>query len=138
MKDAYPLAWPIGYKRTKSRTKSLFKQTPDNAQKHLRDEISRLGASNLIVSSNCMVRNDGFVYSDMSNSKIEDPGVAIYFKYKGKEITMCCDTYERVWENIYALAKGIESIRAIERYGISEFMERAFTDLRSFHIKLNR
>lgn len=127
MHQRYPLHWPVGYKRTKNRSSSRFKQTGENAQIHLRNEIHRLGANNLIVSTNCQIRNDGYVYSDMSMAKLPDPGVAIYFNYKGKDVSMCCDTYLTVCENIYALAKGIEAIRAIERYGISEFMERAFT-----------
>jgi hypothetical protein len=127
MHQAYPLSWPVGYKRTRVRTASKFSQTGDKAQQFLRAELQRLGAAALILSSNCIVRADGYVYADMSNAKLEDPGVAIYFKYKGKDISMCCDTYQRVWENIYALGKSIEAIRAIERYGVSEFIERAFT-----------
>lgn len=127
MHQAYPLSWPVGYKRTRTRTPSRFSQTGEKAQQFLRTELHRLGASGLIVSSNCVVRNDGLLYADMTNAKLEDPGVAIYFRYKGKDVSMCCDTYEKVWENIYALGKSIEAIRAIERYGVSEFLERAFT-----------
>ena len=40
---------------------------------------------------------------------------------------MCCDKYEKVYENIYALAKGIEALRGMERWGVNDFIERAFT-----------
>jgi hypothetical protein len=43
-----------------------------------------------------------------------DPGVAVYFTYKGNEVVLCCDTYERIWENVYAIGKTIENLRAIE------------------------
>lgn len=125
--DRYPLQWPVGYKRTKWRSVSKFRQTYDKAQQFLHDEVARLGGSNLIVSTNLPVRNDGGIYAAYMGKKIEDPGVAIFFRYKGKDITMCCDKYQAVWENIYALACGIESLRAMERHGVSEFMERAFT-----------
>lgn len=86
-----------------------------------------MGAIELIVSTNIPVRKDGMMYADYMGRKIDDPGVAIYFKYKGKDIVMCCDQYHSVWENIYALGKGIESLRGMERWGVSDFLERAFT-----------
>lgn len=99
----------------------------EQAQRFLRSEISRLGGTNLIVSTNIPIRQDGLLYSDWMKRKIDDPGVAIYFKYNGKEISMCCDQYLSVWENIYALGKGVEALRGMERWGVSEFLDRAFT-----------
>lgn len=127
MIDRYPLTWPIGYKRTERRISSAFKQTMERAQRFLHEEIMRLGATDLVVSSNIPVRKDGLFYTDWMNRRIDDPGVAIYFKYKGKDVAMCCDQYVRIWENVYALGKSIEAMRALERYGVSEFLERAFT-----------
>lgn len=129
MKEAYPLHWPAGYQRTAvhRRRPSQFKQSMDRAQKFLREEIKRLGGRDLIVSTNLPLRLDGLLYSDWMKRKIDDPGVAIYFKYKGKDISMCCDQYAAVWENIYALGKGIEALRGMDRWGVSDFLERAFT-----------
>ncbi|HUR65445.1 MAG TPA: J domain-containing protein [Chitinophagaceae bacterium] len=131
MIEAYPLHWPLGYKRTKSRINSLFKQTPENAQIFLRKELHLMGATKVILSSNVPVRKDGYLYSDMSATKIDDPGVAVYFKYNGIDVSMCCDNYGRPWENIYALGKGIEALRGMERWGVSEFIERAFTGFKA-------
>jgi hypothetical protein len=127
MKEAFPLYWPEGYKRTRSRIQSRFKVTMDHAQRYLHLEIKRLGGLDLIISTNIPVRQDGMLYSDWMKRKIDDPGVAIYFKYKGKDISMCCDQYEKIWENVYALGKGIEALRGMERWGVSDFLERAFT-----------
>lgn len=99
----------------------------DGAQRFLRDEINRLGGNNLVVSTNLRLRTDGGIYAADLAKRIDDPGVAIYFKYKKKDISMCCDQYLRVWENIYALGKGIEALRGMERWGVSDFLERAFT-----------
>jgi hypothetical protein len=131
MIEAFPLDWPIGYKRTRNRINSKFKQTMDEAQNFLRAEINRLGGKGLIVSSNIPIRKDGGLYADWMNKRIDDPGIAIFFKYQEKEVTMCCDQYERVWENIYALGKGIEALRGMERWGVSEFLERAFTGFKA-------
>lgn len=99
----------------------------DRAQRKLHEEVRRLGGSDLIVSTNLPVRNDGMIYAAYLDKRIDDPGVAIFFKYKKKEVTMCCDKYLRVWENIYALANGIEALRGMDRWGVSEFLDRAFT-----------
>lgn len=131
MIEAYPLQWPIGYKRTASRSGSSFKQIPDKAQIFLRSELQRMGAKEVIVSSNVPVRKDGYLYADITATNISDPGIALYFKYKGKDIVMCCDSYLKPWENIYALGKGIEALRGMERWGVSEFMERAFTGFKA-------
>ncbi len=129
MTEAYPLSWPLGYKRTlpQKRIYSRFIQSPARAQSFLRDELSRLGGKKLIISTNIKVRADGYLYAEMMKKKTEDPGVAIYFSYKDKEVAMCCDQYLLVWENMYALAKGIEGLRGMERWGVSEFLDRAFT-----------
>jgi hypothetical protein len=130
MYEAYPLHWPAGYKRTETnlRKDSAFKQTMSTAQKFLRAELERLEAIDLIVSTNIPVRKtDGGFYADWMHRKMDDPGVAIYFKKNKKQISMCCDQYNTVHENIYALAKGIEAIRGITRWGVSDFIERAFT-----------
>lgn len=125
--EAYPLTWPVGYKRTEQRIFSTFKQSMEKAQEFLHLELKRMDATDLIVSSNIPVRKDGLFFTDWMNRKIDDPGVAIYFKHKGKNVTMCCDKYSKVWENTYALGKAIEALRGLERWGVSEFMERAFT-----------
>jgi len=127
--EAYPLHWPLGYRRTApgQRISSPFKQSMDKAQQFLRKEIERIKAKKLIVSSNVPVRQDGGLYTDWMVRKIDDPGVAIYFQLDGQQVSMCCDQYKTVWENVYALGKSIEALRAIDRYGTSEFIKRAFS-----------
>lgn len=127
--EAFPLHWPMGYKRTPSflRINSKFKVNMDTAQQQLRLEIKRLGGKNLVVSTNIPVRKDGGLYVDWMSKKIDDPGVAIYFSINEKNVSMCCDKFFRIWENVYALAKGIEALRGMDRWGVSEFLERAFT-----------
>jgi hypothetical protein len=133
MIEAYPLYWPAGYKKKQpgDRTRSSFKQSMETAQRFLRSEVSRLGGRDLVVSSNLPIRNDGMLYADWMRKKIEDPGVAIYFKWKNKDVAMCCDKYLTVWENMYALGKGIEAMRGLDRWEISEFLDRAFTGFKA-------
>jgi hypothetical protein len=132
MIEAYPLQWPVGYKRTAARTWSKFKQSPDKVQAMLNSQVRSLGGTGLVISSNVNIRKDGAMYSDMMSANLPDPGIAVYFKYKDKDIVMCCDTYLKPWENAYALAKAIEALRKMEQlWGVSEFLERSFTGFKA-------
>lgn len=125
-KKAFPLNWPVGYKRTEHRKDSGFRQTAGKAQDSLKSALNRLGAKEIIVSSNAMLQRDGSMYADAMGIQ-SDPGVAVYFKYKGNPVVLCCDTFMRIWENVYAIAKTVENLRTIERYGVSDFLNRSFT-----------
>lgn len=126
--EAYPLSWPLGYKRTpeSQRTRSQFKQTMERAQQFLKREMKLLGATSYVVSTNIPTRADGMFYADYPRYKVVDPGAAVYFTKDGEDRVLCCDNFPTVWENIYSLGKTIEALRAIERYGASEFLNRAF------------
>lgn len=121
----YPLQWPVGWKRTQIPGPSQFKTGMDKATRGLLAEISRLGGRLPVISSNAMYRQDGMPYARQPT--IEDTGVAVYFERKGRPVVFACDSYWTVHENIHAIAKTIEALRAIERYGASDMMERAFT-----------
>ena len=131
MQEAFPLDWPLGYARTKNRKYSRFQQTPGAALSFLRQEVSRLGGKNLVVSTSLPVRKDGGIYAEYLAKKVDDPGVAIYFDLNGEPIAMCCDQYDRVFDNAYALGKSVEALRGIDRWGCSEFMKRAFTGFKA-------
>jgi hypothetical protein len=131
--EAYPLHWPSGYERTAAgrRKHSQFKNTLGSARDFLKDEVRRIGGKNLIISTNIPTKQNGDLYADYARYKLEDPGVAVYFKYNDKDVALCCDQYERVWENVQALAKAIEALRGLERWGVSDFLDRAFTGFKA-------
>jgi hypothetical protein len=99
----------------------------ERSQRFLFDELDRLGAINVVVSTNVLIRIDGRMYADYMDRRLDDPGVAIYFMYRGDQIAMCCDKFSFVWENVYALGKGIEALRGMERWGVSDFLKKAFS-----------
>lgn len=139
MIESFPLSWPLGYKTTKShdRKQSRFDQTAEKVQKYLREELSRLGAEKIVISTNVQLRKDGYFYADMANSAIAEPGAAVYFQYKKKDIVMCCDQYLTVTDNIYAIAKSINAIRDMERWGVSDFIERTFAGFKALPVHTN-
>lgn len=124
MIEAYPLYWPQGWKRVGYRDYSRFKTGFGAARNQVIAEIQRMGGSEVIISSNIPLRNDGLPRANCPEPS--DPGVAVYFKYKNRDMVFACDKYKKTWENIYAIAKTIESMRGIERWGASDMMERAF------------
>lgn len=129
--DAFPLQWPQGWKRTLFPKSSKFETSFARARDELFHELKLMGVSNnfhktsVVLSTNIPLRRDGLPYAGQTNPK--DPGVAVYFKYKGRDMVFACDTYKKVEENLWAVKKTIEALRGIQRWGASDMMERSFT-----------
>lgn len=134
MTTAYPLQWPIGRPRKIIRKSSTFgkkvhngrydetkRLTVSDAVKRLQAEVDRLGARQYVLSTNVELRLDGLPRSDRGEPR--DPGVALYFHLNGKPHCMPCDTYDRVADNIAAVAAHIEATRAIARHGVATVAE---------------
>lgn len=122
--NGYPLQWPQGYERSKRPQHSRFKATMGKATQTLILEINRLGGSAPIISSNIPLRNDGLPRA--TYKKLEDDGVAVYFTYKGSQMVLCCDKWDCVADNIQAVCKTIEALRGLDRWGVSDMLDRAF------------
>ena len=124
-KESFPLYWPEGYKRTQGRRSSHFKGISlFRARQDLREEVRRLGGTDLIISTNIRTRADGDIYSNAKEP--DDPGVSVFFTLKGKPVSFACDLWARVWENTWAIAKTIDAMRGIDRWGVSELLDRMF------------
>lgn len=123
---SFPLHWPEGFPRTPAgaRRRGTFKVGRDEAERSVRDEVTRLGAVELIVSTNVRVKPNGFPYA--GDKPPTDPGVAVWFTLDGKQKAMACDAYETVGANLRAVALCIDALRALERHGSSALLERAF------------
>ncbi|HEX7051759.1 MAG TPA: J domain-containing protein [Longimicrobiales bacterium] len=116
MTDAYPLAWPQGWPRTKFRQPSKFRTTLSAALKNVQAELTRLGAKNVVLSSNVC----------LGNEKPTDPGVAVYFVRDGRQLCIPCDAWTKVEDNLQAIARTIEALRGIERWGAKHTVDAAF------------
>lgn len=123
----FPLEWPIGWKRTPShrRVPPPFKTREagsyaralnvEQATNRLESELDRLKATNSTLSTNVSLNLRGIPRGD---ERPGDPGVAIYFSFRGKATVLACDRYTSVAGNIAAIAGHIEALRRIERYGV--------------------
>jgi hypothetical protein len=131
----FPLQWPEGWPRTRSREHGHFGKKADTgfkrdltfteARSRLQREISRLNAEKPVLSSNVKLRLDGEPAGDDGNRRHDDPGVVLYFTLKGQARCLASDKYHKVADNVAAIAAHIEAIRAIERYGIGT-LDQAF------------
>jgi hypothetical protein len=94
--------------------------------KRVLDELRRFGVPDyqVIISTNIQVRLDGLPFSNQKEPS--DPGVAVYWKRNGKEQVIATDTYTRVADNLAAIAASLDAMRAIERHGGAQILERAF------------
>lgn len=136
----YPLCWPVGWRRSTSKRPSAFgTRSSGNGSKRslsISDGCGRvlaaLGAmgiaqSTILISTNVKAsRSDGLPRSDQAEP--QDRGVAVYWLTpKGKQQCMAIDRYLRVADNLAAIAATLEAMRAIERHGGADILDRAFT-----------
>ncbi|EIL88583.1 DnaJ-class molecular chaperone [Rhodanobacter fulvus Jip2] len=132
---AFPLTWPDGWGRLKSyqRKRATFTRnkrelTIADAVTRVREELGRMSIldDDLVVSTNLELRMDGWPKSGQREPA--DPGAAVYWRDKAKNTRcMAIDRYDRVADNLAAIAATLDAMRAIERHGGAEILNRAFT-----------
>lgn len=137
---AYPLSWPSAWKRTPSAQRQgarfatrvradgvtwrrMQEISVADAIYRLQRELDRLDALRVILSSNIELRLDGLPHSNRPEPR--DPGVAVYFEWRKRKTVFACDRWDRVADNIAAIAAHIDCLRGIERYGVGD-LEQAF------------
>lgn len=131
MVDAYPLNWPVGYPRTKSyrRKTARFDTSFAVARDTLRAEIRKFGGNNVVISTNVPLKRDGFPYANYG--RIDDPGVAVYFSYQGNQVVFACDKWDMIEDNLQAIRKTVDAMRGLERWGVSDMLNRAFAGFKA-------
>lgn len=129
----YPLTWPTGWRRTESYRRDQASFSKARRQLSVYDGTQRVihemrrfyvPESRVIISTNVKLRLDGLPLSNQAEP--HDPGVAVYWTKKGKDQVMATDRYTRVADNLAAIAATLEAMRAIERHGGAQILERAF------------
>lgn len=125
--NASPLSWPMRQKRTPTnqrRKNPMWRgATVSTASVQIEDEIAKLGGHDLILSTNLALRADGFPRSGQPEPA--DPGAAVYFTRKGKQIVLACDRYPTVRENLRAIGMHLNALRGMERWGVGS-LDQAF------------
>lgn len=127
--DAYPLAWPLGWRRTPShqRRQSDYRVDFLKARDGLARELALLcrRASDVVVSTNVPTRRDGLPYANQREP--DDPGVSAWWvDRRGEQRVIACDAWNKVRENMRAVGLAVAAFRMIERTRASEILDRAF------------
>lgn len=132
----YPLSWPTGWPRISAnlrRTAPFNKKVSNgryeetkplsvaDATDRLQRELDLLRAKNVVLSTNMELRLDGRPRSDRAAPT--DPGAAVYFIIAGKATSLACDKWDRVADNIAAIAKHIEALRGMDRWGVGSIAQ---------------
>lgn len=143
MIPAFPLQWPAGWPRTpagaakpgrfamKSSGKSYLSMTDitiAEATRRVLAELARMGVDrqDVVISTNLALRLDGLPRSGQAAPR--DAGAAVYWQTrKGERRVMAIDQYTKVEENLAAIAATLDAMRAIERHGGAQILDRAFT-----------
>lgn len=143
--ESFPLAWPPSWPRTPpskiSRARfGVSVRSDENSycikgqvtlyvgRERLLDELRKLGATQVVLSTNIPVRLDGLPYSKAREP--DDHGVAVYFRIKGEPRVLACDKWNRVADNLAALAAHIDAVRGQLRWGVGT-IEQAFGGYRA-------
>lgn len=127
--EAFPLQWPTGHPRTRQPRRSNFAaRSIAAAFEELRREMRLLKATAVVMSSNIPLRRDGLPLSGVREPK--DPGVAVYFRLRTGPHVIACDRWDRVSDNITAIARHVGAIRGMDRWGCGS-LEQAFAGYRA-------
>lgn len=135
---AYPLAWPAGWPRTPAHQRARARfggrgyqkgASQERAQNFLVDELERLGARSVVISTNVELRRDGLPYANRRQP--EDQGVAVYFVRAGRQQCIPCDRWDRIADNMHAIALSIEAMRGLERWGAKQMVDAAFSGFKA-------
>ena len=126
MIERYPLTWPQTWPRTpvQKRQQSRFEVSFAVARDQLLEELRRLRATAVVVSSNVPLRQDGLPYAKYREPL--DPGIAVYFQLAKKPHVLACDRWAYTKDNLRAVGLHVAAIRGIERWGVGN-IEQAFT-----------
>lgn len=109
----YPLNWPPHWPRTKNPGKSQFKTSLSKALENVHEELRRFGdnagkrVSAVVISSNVT----------LGKQNPSDPGVAVYFEWDGISTCIAVDRYDKVQDNLQAIAHCVEAERTKIRHG---------------------
>jgi hypothetical protein len=142
-RSRYPLCWPEGWKRTPSDARKYGQfgtvdRSPGYARKRdmtvavacerIAQNLSKMGIAedDVLVSTNLKTRIDGLPRSDQAQPL--EPGAAVYWRRGGGERMQCMaiDRYTKVEDNLAAIAATLEAMRAIQRHGGAEILDRTF------------
>lgn len=140
MIEAYPLQWPLGYNRTQNNHKkhAPFQTSFAKARDGVIDELRRMGAKDIIISTNVPLKKDGNPYAVPFGSLniTDDTGIAVYFTFNKEQKVLCCDVWITLDDNMQSINKTVEALRGIDRWKCSDILNQTFTGFKALPEKI--
>jgi len=139
MTETHPLRWPDGWKKTAADKRERGRQfirggyngslpTFAYGRNGVIEELRKLGAKNVVISTSVDVRFDGVPRSGVEPDRLnfKEPGAAIYFTLNGRQMVVAQDAFDSPAVNLRSLTLAIEAFRTLGRHGGGAMMDRAF------------
>lgn len=115
-----PAVWPGRSTPDWERRRSPFKSVPGKALRLLAREIGMLNGTNVRIAIDVApdrIRQDGMLYA---NARARTPAVIVLFDTPRATLQFPCDTFT-FWEsNVDAVARALEALRLVDRYGVQQ------------------
>jgi hypothetical protein len=124
---AFPLSWPHGFPRAKSREAGRFQTTLAGALKNVQESLRRFADDSgkkldgLVISSNVT----------LGVMRPEDPGVSVWFTWDGLAVCVAVDRYATVEGNLQAIHHIIEARRVELRHGTLALVRASFAGFKA-------
>jgi len=142
--SASPLSWPTWKERTPSNQRKSSQFGRRSATGYGKEQLSisqavgrvmeqidgftkpgrKWRTTDVVISTNLELRKDNLPRSGQRMP--DDPGASVWFQLDGEPKVIPCDVYDRVADNLAAIAATLEALRTIERHDSGMFRS-AFT-----------
>lgn len=117
--------WPNNRTPSHARKRATFRASYNDTLSLLESELEKLRAKHVIIQAGFEpkdIRNDGWPRS--SARPKNDPGVIVSFQTGKGPLSFPCDRFDAWEDNLRAIAKSLEALRAVDRYGVTRGEEQ--------------
>lgn len=108
-----------------ARRNSPFRVTPGRTQDDLRCELAALNVARAVIQADLDesdIRIDGM---PRANARFRSGRVVLSFEHpKAGPMSMPCGAFADLWDNLRAITKTLEALRAVDRYGVTQRSEQ--------------
>lgn len=115
-----PVVWPGKATPTWQRKRPQFKTVWSRALNLLAREVGMLRGKNVQIAVDVEdrhLRQDGALRAD---ARPRTPSVVVSFDVSSGRLAFPCDTYTFWQENVDAIARALEALRMVDRYGVQQ------------------
>ena len=115
-----PLHWPADWARTARPSPARFeRRSMAEVRARLLRELRLAGVPpwSVQISTNVGLTTKGQAAS--GERQPDDRGAAVYFEHGEHQLVSACDKWDRVEDNLYAIALDVEAVRGRLRWGVA-------------------